>query len=132
MADERAGAPVVVVGPCASGKSTLVRGLRSHGYEARVCAQEHSAVASLWRHQGAALLIALTADLESVRTRREARWPKAIHAAQLHRLADAYANADLVIGTDGRSSGEVLSAALDFLADPRTVCWGGWSPTDDP
>ncbi len=112
---------IVVVGPCASGKSTLVRGLRSHGYDARVCAQEHSAVRTLWRHQGEPRLIALTADLESIRIRRQALWPRAIHAAQLVRLADAYANAELVIRTDWLSSGTVLAVALDYLTTDAEV-----------
>ena len=120
---------VVVVGPCASGKSTLVRGLRSHGYDARVVSQEHSAVASLWRHQGHPLLIALTADLESVRLRRQALWPKAIYAAQLERLADAYANADLTVRTDELSSAGVLNAALKYLAGSEDVSWEGSSLT---
>jgi len=104
---------LVVVGPCASGKSTLVRGLRSHGYDARVCALEHIAVASLWRHQGNGTLIALTVALESIRLRRLARWSRTICAAQLARLVVAYDNADLIIDTDQLSSDGVLRAALD-------------------
>ena len=40
---------IVVVGPCASGKSTLVSGLREHGYDALASGQEHSEVHHLWR-----------------------------------------------------------------------------------
>jgi len=103
---------VVVVGPCASGKSTLVRGLISHGIDTRVCAQEHSAVPTLWRHQGRPTLIGLTAQLETIRIRRQPRWSKALYEAQIERLADAFANADLLIETDGVSSGAVLRDAL--------------------
>ena len=122
---------IVVVGPCASGKSTLVRGLVSHGYDARVCAQEHSSVPSLWRHQGRPTLIGLRVELESIRIRRQARWPRAIYAAQLARLADAYANADLIIDTDDRSSRSVLGTALDYLAAGSTISSAGTSRTDD-
>jgi hypothetical protein len=40
---------VAVVGPCASGKSTLTAALRAAGYEARQPAQEHSYVPDMWR-----------------------------------------------------------------------------------
>lgn len=132
MTESATGSSVVVVGPCASGKSTLVRGLLSHGYDARVCAQEHSAVSSLWRHQGRPTLIGLKVGLESIRIRRQARWPTAIYSAQLARLADAYANADLVIDTDELSSTAVLGTALDYLDATRTVNSAGSSRSDDP
>lgn len=115
---------IVVVGPCASGKSTLVRGLRFHGFDARVCAQEHSGVPSLWRRRGRPTLIALTVELEATRLRREGRWPRAIHAAQLTRLGDAYANADLIIRTDDLTSSGVLSAALQFLDQSTSAVQG--------
>lgn len=121
MVESFNGGQIVVVGPCASGKSTLVRGLLSHGYDARVCAQEHSAVSSLWRHQGRPTLIGLEVGLESIRIRRQARWPMAIYSAQLARLADAYANADLLIDTDHLSSAAVLGRTLDYLAGTRAV-----------
>ncbi len=41
---------IVVVGPCAAGKSTLVETLQVRGYDAHVSGQEHSAIASLWQH----------------------------------------------------------------------------------
>lgn len=115
MPSIRRSSSVVVVGPCASGKSTLVRGLLSHGFEARVCAQEHSAVPTLWCHQGRPTLIGLTAELETIRVRRQPRWSRTLHEAQLDRLADAYANADLIIETDTLSSRVVLEEALGFL-----------------
>ncbi|MBK7217144.1 MAG: hypothetical protein IPH95_08855 [Candidatus Promineofilum sp.] len=40
---------IAVVGPCASGKSTLTAALRAAGYEARMPAQEHSYVPDMWR-----------------------------------------------------------------------------------
>ena len=44
---------IVIVGPCASGKTTLVRGLWARGYSgARVVAQEHSGVIDLWKRRG--------------------------------------------------------------------------------
>ncbi|MDQ2682023.1 MAG: hypothetical protein M3Y37_00710 [Chloroflexota bacterium] len=109
---------VTVVGPCASGKSTLVRALRMHGYDARATAQEHSAVADLWRRSEPDVLIALQASLESVRARRRnPRWSKSIWAAQQHRLEDAVEHADLIADTSARSVNDVVADVLEFLAD---------------
>ena len=124
----------VVVGPCASGKPTSVRGSRSHGFDARACAQEHSAVRTLWRHQGRPTLILLTAGQESTRLRRHAAWRKVVHTAHIARLAVAKANADLIIVTDDLSSGGVLRTAVAFLAGSGTldqVNWGGSTSPGD-
>ena len=50
---------IVVVGPCAAGKSTLVAALRALGYDAHVSGQEHSEIATLWQHSQPDVLIAL-------------------------------------------------------------------------
>src|SRR5688500_5646547 len=100
---------ISVVGPCASGKSTLVRALKMHGYDAHVTAQEHSGVSNLWQRNDPDVLIALKADLESVRLRRlDPRWRKDVWNAQQERLSNAYASADLIADTTGRSAGEVV------------------------
>ena len=112
---------ISVVGPCASGKSTLVRALRMHGYDAHVTSQEHSGVPNLWQRQHPDILIALKVDLESVRLRRrDPRWRRDIWRAQQARLADAYAHADLIADTSARSAGAVVDEVLHFLRD-RTV-----------
>ena len=41
-----------VVGPCASGKSTLVSALKAMDYQTRHIAQEHSYVNDMWRQIG--------------------------------------------------------------------------------
>src|SRR5687768_8484098 len=108
---------ISVVGPCASGKSTVVRALRMHGYDAHVTSQEHSAVAKLWRQREPALLIALQADLESVRLRRRnPRWSRSVWLEQQSRLADAFAHADYVSDTSNRSANDVVAEVLDYLA----------------
>ena len=105
---------VVVVGPCASGKSTLVRGLRDLGYDAIACGQEHSEIATLWRHAEPDVLIALLVDLPTVRRRRGDDWPERLHEVQKHRLAPAVAAADLVL-----DSAELDAASLLAAADRR-------------
>jgi hypothetical protein len=107
---------VVVVGPCASGKSTLARGLRELGFEAIVCGQEHSDIPTLWRRRGPDVLIVLQVDLETIRLRRGATWPAAILERQQRRLADAIASADLIVDATALDSAQVLAAAVQLLS----------------
>lgn len=106
---------IVVVGPCASGKTTLVNKLSELGYDAHACAQEHSEIATLWRHTPPDLLIALQATVGAVRARRGEQWPEWLHNTQLRRLRNAYASADLTIDTSSRDSASVLTAVVTFL-----------------
>ncbi len=88
---------IVIVGPCASGKSTLARALRDLGYDAHVCSQEHSFIPNLWRRSEPDVLIAIEVDLPTLRRRRGPTWSAVLYAAQRHRLAPAFAAADLVL-----------------------------------
>lgn len=107
---------ISVVGPCASGKSTVVRALRMHGYDAHVTSQEHSAIPKLWSRQEPRLLIALQADLETVRLRRRnPRWSRDVWQAQQSRLEDAFAHADFVADTSDKNANEVVRDVLEFL-----------------
>lgn len=119
--DERSGSDgelpirVAVVGHCASGKSTLVSALRRNGYDANAVAQEHSAIARLWKHADPDVLIYLDVPLATVRERRGAEWPQAVYDAQEARLIDARAHADLVIDTARASIDEMTAQALTLL-----------------
>lgn len=107
---------VTVVGPCASGKTSLVERLRNAGYDAWVTGQEHSAVADLWNHRQPDALIALVTDLETIRLRRGVRWSEVIYAAQIERLQRAYSVAGLIIDTSASSEEETATLALTYLA----------------
>ena len=109
-------ARIIVVGPCAAGKSTLVEALQAHGYDAHVSAQEHSAIASLWQHSQPDILIALEADIAAVRARRGGDWPEWLHDLQVQRLQAASAAANLTIDTTNLDPDTVSSQALAFLA----------------
>ena len=64
---------IKVVGPCASGKSTLVAGLRQLGYDADSAAQDHSYVPDMWqRLHPPDLLIYLDLTLETAQQRGRA------------------------------------------------------------
>jgi len=108
------------VGPCASGKTTLVDNLRAHGYDAYVCAQEHSAAPTLWAHQDPDLLIALRTDLQTIRQRRGERWSEAIYNAQLERLQDAYNSADITIDSGEVDDISALKRTISFLERAAT------------
>jgi hypothetical protein len=111
----------VVVGPCASGKSTLVEVLRELGYDARVSGQEHSEIASLWRRSRPDVLIALDADIDAVRARRGWSWPGWLHAVQERRLRAAWAEADLHIDTTALTQEAVANLVLAFLQRTKRV-----------
>jgi len=103
---------VVVVGPCASGKTTLVERLKNLGIDARVSGQEHSAVRNLWRRLEPDVLIVLDIDLGTLRKRRTQNWPQTLHEVQLERLREAYASADAVIDTAVLTEEDVVDEAL--------------------
>ena len=67
-----------VVGPCGSGKSTLIAGLEREGYTCRHIAQEHSYVPSMWRKiTNPDVLIYLNASFEKCTQRRKLNWTEA-------------------------------------------------------
>lgn len=90
---------IIVVGPCASGKTTLARELAKSGIPVRICGQEHSSIRELWRTMNPDVLVALAIDLATLRARRHDRWPEHLFSVQQQRLASAFATADLVIDT---------------------------------
>ena len=72
MESDGTGQRVVVVGPCASGKTTLVDNLRPRGYEIKSCVQEHSFTPDLWkRFSKADVLVFLDAELPTIAERQQ-------------------------------------------------------------
>ena len=106
---------IVVVGPCAAGKSTLVTALRGLGYDAHVSGQEHSEIAMLWQHSHPDVLIALEVDISAVRDRRGGSWPEWLHDRQVRRLAAASRAADLAIDTTAISPQTVVDRVVAYL-----------------
>ncbi|RLC69578.1 MAG: hypothetical protein DRI52_08635 [Chloroflexi bacterium] len=107
---------IAVVGPCASGKTELVRALRARGYDARQCVQEHSYVPTMWQHISRPdVLIYLDAELPTIARRRNTDWDERLLMEQRRRLSHARAHCDLYLRTDALSREEVVQAVLDFL-----------------
>ncbi len=107
---------VGVVGPCGSGKSTLIAGLERAGYRCRHIAQEHSYVPYMWKRiTNPDILIFLDASFTVCTGRRQLNWLEADYLEQLRRLAHARQHADLIIETDALSMDQVLTHATDFL-----------------
>ena len=105
-----------VVGPCGSGKSTLVAGLEKNGYVCRHIAQEHSYVPDMWQLiTQPGILIYLNASFAVSTARAKLNWLEKDHAEQLRRLSHARAHANLLIETDDLTPEGVLQRALDFL-----------------
>lgn len=105
-----------VVGPCGSGKSTLIAALEQHGYTCRHIAQEHSYVPSMWQViTKPDILIYLHASYPVSTARRRLDWQPKDYEEQLRRLAHARAHAQIVIDTDPLTPSQVLQTVLKAL-----------------
>ena len=109
---------VAVVGPCASGKSTMVKALRAVGYEARHPAQEHSYVPDMWlRLVNPDVLIYLDVSYEALLTRRPTFGEREYLEREKARMAHAREHADLVVDTSGMTSEAVRARVLEYLEE---------------
>ncbi len=107
-----------IVGPCGSGKSTLIAELEKHGYRCRHIAQEHSYVKQMWQVvTNPDILIFLECSFEISTSRRKLNWLPADHEEQMRRLSHAREHADLIINTNILDSENVLAQALDYLKE---------------
>jgi hypothetical protein len=105
-----------VVGPCASGKSTLVNRLSKFGINTRHIAQEHSYVPSMWEIiTQPDLLIFLNVSYLTTIKRSNLDWTLKEFQEQLYRLRHANEHADLHIDTDDLSPESIEKLVLSFL-----------------
>jgi RNase adaptor protein for sRNA GlmZ degradation len=116
--DVRPDLVVAVVGPSASGKSTLVARLKDAGYAARHVAQEHSYVKDMWqRIHPPDVLIYLDVSYEVSRQRRPVvRWGPDRHTVEVERLSHARQHCDLYIDTSSLTPDEVSEKVFAFLS----------------
>ncbi len=107
-----------VVGPCGSGKSTLIKQLERYNLPIRHIAQEHSFVQTMWQKIAhAEILIFLDATFPVSTHRRQLNWNEADYLEQHRRLAHARQHADLYILTDDLSPTEIADRVLFFLRE---------------
>ena len=105
-----------IVGPCASGKTTLIANLKIFGITARHIAQEHSYVLTMWKQiTDPDLLIFLDASYPDTIKRRNLNWTLEEYQEQQRRLYHARQNADFYLLTDELTPEDVLSKILEFL-----------------
>ena len=106
---------VAIVGVCASGKTTLVSGLKAAGFDAYNVAQEHSGIHDFWNKRNPDVLVMIDATMPAIRKRRKVSWDEERLEVQHKRLADARAHADLYLETDNLDAAQVLATVIDFL-----------------
>lgn len=106
---------IVVIGPCASGKTSLTTRLQQLGYDAMACGQEHSEITELWKHQQPDVLIGLRIELDTLRQRRSEAWSEDIYARQMTRLESGYQNAHLLIDCDAVDQQAVVDLVVGWL-----------------
>ena len=109
--------PIIgIVGPCSSGKSTLVAGLKSRGITTKPIAQEHSYVKDMWlRFTNPDILIFLQVSYPIAQKRRKLNWGEKEYEVQQYRLRDALENADFFLDTDNLRPENILNKVLGFI-----------------
>lgn len=100
---------IVVVGVCASGKTTLSSGLKQLGYNVRSFAQEHSVSGRMWQRLEPDFLIVLDCAFETIRDRKVISWGTDRYQGQQDLLANAREHADLFVKTDGFSPEQLVN-----------------------
>jgi len=116
MVELPSGPLVAIVGPCASGKSTLGRGLKARGVRVRQVAQEHSYIPRMWQLlTNPDYLVFLDASFEACTRRKNLDWSESEYEEEHRRLSHARKLCDLYLMTDRMSPEEVLEAVLNGL-----------------
>jgi deoxyadenosine/deoxycytidine kinase len=108
---------IALVGPCASGKSTLAKVLKVAGYQVKQPVQEHSYVPNMWqRLTSPDVLIYLDLDFENLQRRRPKNHggPERL-VAQHQLLTHAYEHCDLYVDTSDLTPVEIQEKVLAFL-----------------
>ena len=109
-----------VVGPCSAGKSSLVEGLKKHGFFARAIAQEHSYVQDMWKRiTNPDILIFLDVSYPLTIERLNLNWTESEYRIQSRRLDHARNCADFYLCTDKFSVEKVLDIVLNFISNIR-------------
>ncbi len=108
-----------IVGPCAAGKSTLIKRLSGqYNLLLRHIAQEHSYVQTMWQQiTRPEWLIFLDVSYPVSMRRKKLDWTFAEYQEEQRRLAHARQHADLYLMTDELSPDQVAAEVVKFLSD---------------
>ncbi len=98
--------PLVLVGVCAAGKTTVSGLLRNRGIIAKPVAQEHSRVPDLYKRTGDWVVL-LAATWETVHRRRRLSWDTSFYRTEWDRLGTARQEACLIVHTDWLTAEQV-------------------------
>jgi GTPase SAR1 family protein len=105
------GLGIAVVGPCASGKTTLVEALRAMGFEgAYSVPQEHSVAPMLWRVKNPDVLVFLDVSYSAIRRRRPVSWGPDRLELQQNRLSGARSQCDVYLDTSDLTRQEMIDS----------------------
>jgi len=118
-------APLIgIVGPCASGKSTLALSLRAAGYAVKEIAQEHSVVPDMWqRLTSPDVLIYLDVDPAEGAARQGLDViPSWWREEREVRLRHAREHCDVYVDTTGMTPSAVVSRILMALNELGMPC----------
>lgn len=109
---------VGIVGPCTSGKSTLISNLlRVQAFELRHIAQEHSYVQTMWQRISKPDWLIFLDVSYPVTIDRNPRlnWSEEDYQEQQRRLAHARDHSHFYINTDTLTPEQVAEQVLEFL-----------------
>jgi|SRR6056297_1210924 len=106
---------IVIVGNCCSGKTTLAHLLIDKGYIAKAILQEHAISKKMWRRSNPDILVYLSCNLETAKSRRSFSWGQRKLDNQKELLSDAFKHADIKVETDNLSKEEVCQRIIDYL-----------------
>ena len=118
---EKSEVVIGIVGPCASGKSTLIKGLKKYGYLGKHIAQEHSYVPDMWKRiTNPDILVFLDVSYSETKIRKKLQWSEHEYEVQVKRLEHARNNAAIIIDTDTHSPKDVLNIVIGLLKDYKS------------
>jgi cytidylate kinase len=116
---------IAIVGPCASGKSTLAARLQEAGIPARQIAQEHSYVRDMWQVLTQPdVLIFLDADYETCTQRKDLDWTEDEYLEQQRRLRHAREHCHILVDTTDLTAEEVEERVRRGLAGGQSKAVG--------
>lgn len=106
---------ILIVGVCASGKTTLSTGLRERGYNARSLAQEHSVSPRFWMRRNPDFLILLDCAYATIQRRKQVSWGLERYYTQKKILAHAREHADAIVVTDNFTPDQLIDHVEGIL-----------------